>query len=289
MRTVKRIMFAQDLDMGGTPVKQSLPTNQIEQIDPFLLLHHLHYNFEGGSQQKIEGIGPHPHRGFSPVTFIFKGDVHHRDSRGNSAVIHDGGVQWMDAGMGIVHSERPSKQLAEKGGEQEIIQVWINTPQISKMDQPRYQPFQYDELPHLPSDQGEGKLTLVAGTLNQVTGPVKSNTNILAVMGSFKAEASSSFNIPDNMNALIYLLDGEVKIDGYGLIEGLNLIYFNREKGNIKLTAKKDVRFLLLAGEPINEPLAQQGPFVMNNETEILKAMRDYQMGKMGILIEEFD
>ena len=122
--------------MGGIPVLQPLPTTSVERIDPFLLLHHHAGMVEPGNHPRMVGVGPHPHRGFSPVTFIFKGDVHHRDSRGNSSIVKAGGVQWMNAGMGIIHSERPSKEFAEKGGEQEIIQLWINTPAAQKMKEP---------------------------------------------------------------------------------------------------------------------------------------------------------
>lgn len=289
MRSVKRIMHAETLDMDGVVVKQALPTIRIEQIDPFLLLHHLTLSFPGDSHQKLEGIGPHPHRGFSPVTFIFQGSVHHRDSRGNNQVIEAGGVQWLDAGMGIIHSERPSRQLSEEGGLQEMIQVWINTKKSHKMNQPVYQPFQSDQIPTLSADQGDGNLSLVTGELNGKKGPVKSPLDLVAVMGNFKSRASSKVYIPQNMNALVYLLGGEMRIEGHGLVEQLNLVYFNNDSDHIQLKATQNSRFLLLAGVPINEPLAQHGPYVMNNQTEILEAMRDYQMGKMGILIEEFE
>lgn len=289
MRTVKRIMFAEDIDMGGVPVKQPLPTQQIEQINPFLLVHHLKVSYEGHSYQKAEGIGPHPHRGFSPVSFIFQGSTHHRDSRGNDRVIEAGGVQWMDAGMGIIHSERPSKLIAEQGGTQEIIQVWINTPKQYKMDQPAYQPFQADELPKISVSEGHGYLSLISGPIGNSMGPVKSKVTVLTAMGNVKNGASTTIPIAKEMNACLYLLDGELSVEGHGLVEGMNLIYFNNDGDHIKIKATKDTRFCLLAGIPIDEPLARHGPYVMNNETEILEAMRDYQMGKMGILIEEFD
>ena len=127
-RTVSRILYAQPVDMGGLPIRQPLPTQRVEQIDPFLLLHHADVKVPTHLEPDHAGVGPHPHRGFSPVTFIFKGGVHHRDSRGNDSVIYAGGAQWMNAGMGVIHSERPPHDIHEIGGKQEIIQLWINTP-----------------------------------------------------------------------------------------------------------------------------------------------------------------
>lgn len=288
MRTVKQILYGTEVDMGGTPVRQPLPTSRIEQIDPFLLLHHHKTQIHAGGNVKDLGVGPHPHRGFSPVTFIFQGNVHHRDSRGNSSIVFAGGVQWMDAGMGIIHSERPSQDLAANGGVMEIIQLWINTPKKAKMKEPAYHPFQANELVHFTPSEGEGDITLVAGQQNINEGPMTPQSPILAVTGLFEEGASHTFEVPQTMNSFLYLLDGEIKIEKHGLVEEKNLIYFNNDGDQIKIAAKKPTRFLLMGGEPLKEPLATYGPFVMNTQTEIMEAMRDYQKGKMGVLVEEF-
>ena len=143
-KKVKYQLPAVEIDMGGIPVKQALPTIRIEQVDPFLLLHHGKFTFTELAPALHQGVGPHPHRGFSPVTFVVDGEVHHRDSRGNSQIAHKGDVQWLNAGAGIIHSERPSQELSDRNGTQEIIQLWINTPAANKMKQPFYQ--------YLPSD-----------------------------------------------------------------------------------------------------------------------------------------
>ena len=279
---VKQLHYAHMVDMGGIPVRQPIPTNVIEQIDPFLLLHHHIGTFKEGTDPKNAGVGPHPHRGFSPVTFIFEGDVHHRDSRENSSVVKAGGVQWMNAGMGIVHSERPSSDLASKGGTQEIIQLWINTPQESKMNQPAYQAFQDDELPKISE-----ALSIVAGNMGESTGPVGAELPVLAIMGVLKSGEQVELRCPYN-HSMLYVLSEEVKIDGYGLVEQHNLVEFESETESFVLQAEKDAKILYLSADPLNESLATYGPFVMNTQTEIMEAMRDYQMGKMGILIEEF-
>ncbi len=132
LKKVKRLLLATEIDMGGFPVKQALPTQKVDRVDPFLLLHHARTQYYNDRPAKTQGIGPHPHRGFSPVTFVIEGEVHHRDSRENNQIAKEGEVQWMHAGMGIIHSERPSENLAANNGVQEIIQVWINSPADKK-------------------------------------------------------------------------------------------------------------------------------------------------------------
>lgn len=288
MKKVKQILYGQLVNMGGLPVRQPLPTQKVEQLDPFLLLHHARLLVKPDSDFRNAGVGPHPHRGFSPVTFVFEGSVHHRDSRGNSVVVHEGGVQWINAGMGIIHSERPSQALAIKGGHQEIIQLWVNTPAVHKMDQPYYLAVQKDDMPHFSPNKGNGYLQLVSGEMMGNKGKVESPLPLLSIMGNLKAGAEHTFKVPDGHNTVLYLLDGELSIKDHGIIDHYYLVAFENEGSEIQISAKKDTRLLLLSGEPINEPLATHGPFVMNNQTQIMEAMRDYQMGKMGILVEEF-
>src|SRR5687767_4292454 len=154
-RTVTHLLPADQFDMGGMPIRQAFPTAQVEQIDPFLLLHHADIKVPKHIEPDHGGVGPHPHRGFSPVTFIFQGGVHHRDSRGNDSVVYAGGAQWMNAGMGVMHSERPPKDIHEIGGRQEIIQLWINTPSKNKMDQPKYFQDQENETGKFVSDKSK--------------------------------------------------------------------------------------------------------------------------------------
>jgi len=280
---VKQILYGHKVDMGGIPIRQPLPTQQIEQIDPFLLLHHHIGHLKPDSDYKSIGVGPHPHRGFSPVTFIYQGDVHHRDSRQNSSIVSAGGVQWMNAGMGIVHSERPSKTLSQKGGVQEIIQLWINTPASKKMNQPEYQAFQATDMPKLTP-----KASLVSGTEGAHKGPAKTEVPIKAVMAELAKGDTLRLSV-DYKNSFVYLLRGQLKFKKYGLIDDLNLVWLEEDLGSIEIEASGDSKFLFMSADPLNEPLATHGPFVMNNQTQIMEAMRDYQMGKMGILIEAFD
>jgi redox-sensitive bicupin YhaK (pirin superfamily) len=286
-RSVSKLLFGQQVNMGGFPVRQPFPTQQVDQIDPFLLLHHANVKTPEHSDPGHAGVGPHPHRGFSPVTFIFKGGVHHRDSRGNDSVIYAGGAQWMNAGMGIIHSERPPDDIHERGGRQEIIQLWINTPAAHKMDQPAYFPISSENVPVARSEDNKAELKVFSGSILNQTGPIPTHTPINAATLEIDGGGKISIPIPRDHNALIYLLDGKIKVEGFGQVDGLHAVIFENDGEGIVLEGIDATRILFLTGIPLNEKVVSQGPFVMNSQTEILEAMRDYQMGKMGILIEE--
>ncbi len=289
MRKIKQIIPSSKVNMGGIILDQPLPSGNIDQIDPFLLIHHWHNNFPGNQQQNEVGVGPHAHRGFSPVTFIFKGSVHHRDSRGNNSIINEGGTQWMNAGMGIVHSERPPKNIAEKGGEFEIIQFWINTPSEFKMEQPSYQPLSKEDTPVYTSDDGRANVQVIAGSYKNIDGKITASSPIIALRMELEENGELKFKIPKYYNTLIYQLDGKLTINESDKAGAKDLIWFeNNGEEEINITAKEKTRAILLAGKPINEKVVSHGPFVMNTQTEIMEALRDAQMGKMGVLIEEF-
>jgi redox-sensitive bicupin YhaK (pirin superfamily) len=286
-RTVSALLYAQMVDMGGMPVRQPLPTARVQQIDPFLLLHHANIKVPAHIEPDHGGVGPHPHRGFSPVTFIFQGGVHHRDSRGNDNVVYEGGAQWMNAGMGMIHSERPPHDIHERGGRQEIIQLWINTPASHKMDQPAYFPVSAEEVPTHVSSDGLVTTRVFAGNLLGMMGPIPSHSEVNAATLTVKKGGKISITLPKDHNAFLYLLDGKISLDGFGLVEALYTAVLKNDGEGISLEGLDDTRILLMSGKPIDEPVVSHGPFVMNTQTEILEAMRDYQMGKMGVLIEE--
>jgi redox-sensitive bicupin YhaK (pirin superfamily) len=286
-RTVTHLLPADPFDMGGMPIRQAFPTTQVEQIDPFLLLHHADIKVPKHVEPDHGGVGPHPHRGFSPVTFIFKGGVHHRDSRGNDSVVYAGGAQWMNAGMGVMHSERPPKDIHDIGGRQEIIQLWINSPAKNKMDQPAYFPVQANETGKFVSEDGKVKVSVVSGEVMGVKGPIPAISPVNAATLELQKGGKISVPMPTDYNAFLYLLSGKINIEGYGLTEPLNAVVFAKDGEGVTIEAVEDSRILLMSGLPLNEEVVSHGPFVMNTHTEILEAMRDYQTGKMGILIED--
>lgn len=287
LKNVKYLIPAQNVDMAGIPIKQALPTQKIAQVDPFLLLHHAKSKTTDTASAKHQGIDPHPHRGFSPVTFIISGEVHHRDSWGNNQIAKKGEIQWMHAGAGIVHSERPSKEMCLRNEEQEIVQLWINTPAQHKMIPPNYQYLSTSEIPKFYSSKKGIESKLVAGKYNDLRSKVITQSEQLIIWGNSKVKDQAVYNVTNSWNCMLYLIKGNIKVKGYGMVEAEHLIIFESEGENIQIEADPNAQWLLLAGNPINEKVVQQGPYVMNTETQILEAMRDYQMGKMGILIED--
>ena len=286
-RTIQTILYAQPMDMGGFPIRQPFPSRKAAQVDPFLLLHHADLTVPAHVAPLQAGVGPHPHRGFSPVSFIFKGGVHHRDSRGNSHVVYAGGTQWMNAGMGVIHSERPPKDIHEIGGRQELIQLWVNTPAKHKMDAPSYQPLTAEETPSLVSEEGTTTVHIIAGELNGVKGSIHTLSDVNTFTAEMKKGARFYFKIPVTHHAFIYLMEGKVNVTGDGEVDEKYVAVFNNDGEGFELEALEDVHLFIGTGEPLNEPVASHGPFVMNTQTELMEAFRDYQMGKMGVLIEE--
>lgn len=272
--------------MGGHILDQPLPNAFQDQLDPFLLVHHAEWELKGNQRQQEVGIGGHPHRGFSPVTFVFQGDVRHQDSFGNDAVVKAGGTQWMHAGKGITHSERPSAELAMSGGMQEIIQFWVNTPAAHKMEVPYYLPLSENETPML---KGKGfEVQIVAGQYKGIQGPAKTFSPMLLMRGKIDEGSTAQFEIPADFNSLIYLLDGALEVNDQA-VKRKDLVWLDNDGELVEIKAAAHTRFIILSGQPIGEKVTSYGPFVMNTQTEIMEAIRDAQKGKMGVLIENFD
>ncbi|MEY2962759.1 MAG: hypothetical protein RL754_20 [Bacteroidota bacterium] len=280
--SVRRTLPAYDVQMQEHLLKQPLPTQSVDQIDPFLLLHHHRVDIEPESEPFREGVGPHPHRGFTPITFIYEGSLQHRDSRGNNSIVNAGGVQWMDVGMGIIHSERPPASFCATGGTQELIQVWVNLPARLKMIEPQYFAIQKDEMPEF-ANHPDLHISSGTPTLEGPTGPIRSAYPLNAFHGKTTTE-NLVFEVPEGHQAFLYLLDGGGRIEGYGLAEALTM--YELEPGKQTFFPSTPTKVLFLSGEPIQEKKESYGPFVMNNQTQIMEAMRDYQMGKMGFLVE---
>lgn len=274
--------YAHEFQMGNMRVKQPLPTHELEQVSPFILLHHAGPDTYKPGEYKSR-LGPHPHRGFEPVTFIFSGKMHHRDSMGNEGFLQTGDVQWMTAGSGVIHSEGPSEKFSEEGGTIEIIQLWINLPREHKMTKPKYQDIPSSTIPEMSEDENKIRIKLVSGEYKAIKGPASTFTAITAMMVDFEKDAGFHFSVPSNQNALIYLLDGKLESEG-NEIGKLNMIEFKNDGDEIQFRSIQKGKLLFLAGEPINEPMVNYGPFVMNYQGEIKQAILDYEQGKMGSL-----
>ena len=285
-KTIQQLLKGRAINVGSFDVQELLPEKG-NFFNPFLVFHHGKTTADKNIPTKEQGVGPHPHRGFSPVTFIYKGGVHHQDSRGNNHTVTAGGIQWISAGMGIIHSERMPENIFELGGEQELLQVWINTPAAHKMKQPTYIPATKEDTPTLISEDELITLRIPVGKLNNVKGIVPTFTDVTTIMGEAKKNGKFQFNFPENHNTLLYVLEGELLINNTTSVTNKQMVLFNNDGESFSIQANADSLFFVGSGEPINEPIAAQGPFVMNTQTEILEAYKDYQMGKMGVLIEE--
>jgi quercetin 2,3-dioxygenase len=286
MKTVKQIIIGSNINVGSIQVKELLPNSQYS-LNPFLVFHHGVAVIDKDIPLEQQGVGPHPHRGFSAISFIYRGGVHHRDSRGNNHKVYAGGTQWTSAGMGIIHSERVPEDIFEHGGEQELLQVWVNTPAKNKMDQPAYYPASAEETPTIRTADGLTEIRIPAGEINGVKGIIPTYTIVTTAMGEMKNGGSFTFNFPANQATLLYVLKGNLEVNQTDKIATQQMAVFNNDGESFSITATEDTLFFIGSGESINEPIASHGPFVMNTETEIMHAFKDYQMGKMGVLIEE--
>lgn len=259
-------------DGAGVKLKRSLGGPRLQLFDPFLLLDEFRSDQAG---DYIAGFPDHPHRGFETVTYMLAGRMRHRDNQGNSGLLLPGGAQWMTAGKGIVHSEMPEQEDGLMWG----FQLWVNLPASDKMTAPRYQDIDPAEIPEtdLP---GGATVRVVAGEAGGVTGPVSDiSVRPLYLDVSLPNGATFEQPVPEGHNAFIYVFGGGLKIGE--TMAGNGDMMLLTEGGVVKAEAtEEDTRFLLIAGEPIGEPVARYGPFVMNTKEEIMQAFQDYQSGK---------
>lgn len=277
-KKIQSIHTAPETMMGPIKIRQAFPLRGIEQVSPFILLHH--FDFTYLPHENNFNVPPHPHRGFSPVTFLFEGSVEHEDSVGNKHIVYNNEVQWINAGRGIIHSEKADKAFVEKGGRSQGIQLWINTPKAEKMNPPSYQPITKNEIVLIEKEGVEFRL--ISGEYENQRGPAKSD--VVTAMMRMKTNSEFTLNFPVDHNVTFYILEGELSLNASQNIKQHDLVVFEKSADEILLNAKADSKLLIMAGVPINEPMVTHGPFVMNSETEILEAMRDYQQGKMGFL-----
>lgn len=266
-------------------VNRSLPFGRNGIVDPFIMLDHFGPKHVKPGQGL--GVSPHPHRGFEPITFLFEGHVEHRDSLGNTGRLEGGGVQWMTSGKGIIHAEDMCKNFSGEGGILHGVQLWVNLPRKDKMADPGYQDIPATDIPFVALHHGKSWAKVVAGKAFDVEGPAKTFTPITAIMLSLSPGESVEIDLPTHHNAFFQILSGSMEVAGK-TVKGSHLVLFQNDGRSAKLTcssnAKEASELLFLAGEPINEPVYQYGPFVMNSQEEIQQAYDDYQNGLMGHL-----
>jgi redox-sensitive bicupin YhaK (pirin superfamily) len=281
MKQIDHILYGREKKITeDETVRQSLPHKDFRFANPFIVIHHGGpYIIEAGSASRIH---PHPHRGFAPYTFMLQGEGYHRDNAGNDEMIKAGGVQWMFAGKGILHSEGPTKELLKTGGVSEFIQLWINVPQAEKMGKPFYQAAEKDKLPRVSESEGVC-FRLASGDYEGKTGPIKNFTPIVSMIGEVDAGREVNFVATPGYWTLLYVVKGEVEVNEE-TINAYNLVVFRKEGSAINVKATSATQLLYLSAEPIEEPVAAKDNFVMNTDEEAEQAIEDSRNGLFGEL-----
>ena len=285
-RTVAGVVNSiETLEGGGFLVRRPFPTPAFSEFDPVLLLDEMGPMDVGPGVAK--GAPDHPHRGFETVTYMLSGEMQHKDSRGHAGQLRPGDVQWMTAGAGVVHSEMPSAEFERRGGRMHGFQLWVNLPKRDKMIKPRYQEIPGSQIPKATSNDGLVTVNVIAGEALGQKAVIETRTPIIYLHYVLKPGASVKQHVPRDYNGFVYVIDGEGKfgaereraVDGQMVLlatDGDEVLIEN------PADAKTTLEVLLIAGLPLNEPVARYGPFVMNTREEIYQAIEDYRMGKMG-------
>ena len=280
VKTIKQIVNSEKQQiMPGMYISSPFPSDELKQADPFVLLHH--FGPFGVNKSSGFSFEPHPHRGFEAVTFMFDGEFEHRDSTGGYGKLSGGDVQWMTAGSGIIHEEKQPADFMEKGGIVHGIQLWINLPKEFKLTPPKYQDIRNATISEIKKNNS--RLRIIAGKYEGLTGPANTFTPMLVIHGIMSINSNNEIFVPDGYNALIYVTKGNVKIND-SEINATQMALMNFDGTSISIRANAESEFLLLSGKPIDEPVVQYGPFVMNSMSEIKQAFLDYSNGMMGNL-----
>ncbi|HEY0974671.1 MAG TPA: pirin family protein [Solimonas sp.] len=266
----------------GFPVRSLFTHNSHGQsLSPFLLLDYAGpAEFTPSTHRR--GVGEHPHRGFETVTIVYSGEVAHRDSAGNGGVIGPGDVQWMTAGAGIVHEEFHSETFSERGGTLEMVQLWVNLPARDKMTPPRYQAILDREIPSVSLPEGAGRVRVIAGEHDGHRGPAQTFTPINVWDLRLNPGGRAVLRVPDGHAAQVVVLRGTVMVNDEAVVRASEWVSLDRAGTEISVEANGDAVVLLLSGEPIDEPIAAYGPFVMNTDAQIAEAIEDFNSGAFG-------
>lgn len=267
----------------GFRVHNFFPSGYRLNMSPFFMLDY-NAKIEFSARNEPRGVGVHPHRGFETVTIAYHGAVAHHDSAGNSGVIYPGDVQWMTAAKGILHKEYHEENFSKQGGAFQMVQLWVNLPAKFKMTTPKYQGVKQSEMQHVLLPNNSGSIEIIAGNYAVKKGSVSTFSPIEMYNARLNKNAVVNFNFPANFNTAFVVIEGKVMVNGKEIAQQDQLIYFKNEGEDIQLSAIENSIVLVLSGEPIDEPIAAYGPFLMNTQEEIQQAITDYNEGRFGYL-----
>ena len=255
----------------------------MQRMSPFIMMDY-NSKFYFSPTDKPRGVGVHPHRGFETVTIAYKGKVAHHDSAGNSGVIGEGDVQWMTAASGILHKEYHEKSFSEAGGDFQMVQLWVNLPAKDKMSTPKYQGITNEQINKFQLPNNGGEIEVIAGKYNDIEGSASTFTPLHLYNLRMNKGGESTVSFPANYNTMLLVIEGEIQVNENELVVTDQAALFENEGETIQIKATENSIVLIMSGEPIKEPIAAQGPFVMNTRDELIQAIDDYNMGKFGYL-----
>ena len=269
----------------GFRVHNFFPSGYKIKMSPFFMLdYNAKINFSARNEPR--GVGVHPHRGFETVTIAYHGAVAHHDSAGNSGIIYPGDVQWMTAASGILHKEYHEEQFSKQGGDFQMVQLWINLPAKDKMSQPKYQDVKHAEMANVELPDNAGVMEIIAGTYQGVEGSASTFSPLHLLNARMNKGGKASFSFPAHYNTGFVIIEGGIMINGNEVAVADQFVHFKNNGELIQIEALENSVVLVLSGEPIDEPIAQYGPFLMNTPEEIQQAISDYNQGKFGYLEE---
>ena len=255
----------------------------MQRMNPFIMLdYNSKYYFSPTEQPR--GVGVHPHRGFETVTIAYKGMVEHHDSSGGGGVIGEGDVQWMTAASGVLHKEFHEKEWSRKGGDFQMVQLWVNLPAKDKMSKPKYQALENEKMQRFVLDDNHGEIEIIAGEYKGIKGSASTFTPLHLYNARLKKGAVADFKLPAHYNTGLLVIEGSITIHQKEKAPTDHFVLMANNGEEFTIEATDDAVVLILSGEPIQEPIAAQGPFVMNNRQELMQAFEDYQEGKFGSL-----
>lgn len=278
-RTVAAIETAGNEMVGTFKIKSVLPTRNLKQVDPFLLIHHLQpFQLKPGTDTRIP---PHPHAGFEVVTYLLDGEFFHRDSKQHNVIAKGGDVNWMTSGSGIIHSEGPTENFLREGGKLQLLQIWINLPSALKKTEATFKHYDGDTIPVVENEKLWAKVLL--GSYAGKSSSIATQTPMFSYHMKVKSGELVTIPVQEQHSAAIYIMDGKIKVLNE-TVEAGQLVNFHTDGNQLAFTATGDAEVLVFGGEPIKEKVVSYGPFVMNSFEEIQESISNYEKGKMGVL-----
>ncbi|MTG97304.1 MULTISPECIES: pirin family protein [Myroides] len=261
----------------------SMPGMSMKRMDPFIMLDY-NSKYEFGPSEIPRGVGVHPHKGFETVTIAYKGRVEHGDSSGGGGIIGEGDVQWMTAASGVLHKEFHETEWSKTGGLFQMVQLWVNLPAKDKKGPAKYQAIEHSDMKKYALKDGLGFVEVIAGEYEETKGPASTFTPIHLSNLKGKVGAKAHYTFPDHYNTVLLVIEGEIIVNGEYAVPTDHVVVMQHDGENFDVEVSKDAVVLVMAGEPINEPIEHYGPFVMNTREELIEAVNDFNAGKFGDL-----